>query len=155
MHSSSKGYKSGSKRQTKNTGAGSRSGKGKCLYSILCSIWASYSFLSAQPLIAPIGKNMKDLFLKKLQICMKTYDYNDETKDVKGKVTIIILRVKGSTLFQNYRAYCKNRNKSSKSSSLILTRSCRWSRRTYSDHCPTSRNPTWLSVRQVLNKRKR
>lgn len=29
---------------------------------------------------------MKDLFLKKLQICMKTYDYTDETKDVKGKV---------------------------------------------------------------------
>jgi len=33
-----------------------------------------------------IGKNMKDLFLKKLQICMKTFDYADETKDVKGKV---------------------------------------------------------------------
>jgi len=29
---------------------------------------------------------MKDLFLKKLQICMKTYDYADENKDVKGKV---------------------------------------------------------------------
>lgn len=28
---------------------------------------------------------MKDLFLKKLQICMKTFDYADETKDVKGK----------------------------------------------------------------------
>ena len=34
-----------------------------------------------------IDKNgMKEIFLKKLQICMKTYDYNDETKDVKGKV---------------------------------------------------------------------
>jgi serine/threonine-protein phosphatase 2A regulatory subunit B' len=28
---------------------------------------------------------MKELFIKKLQICMKIYDYNDETKDVKGK----------------------------------------------------------------------
>jgi len=33
---------------------------------------------------------MKDLFLKKLQICMKTYDYTDETKDVKGKVNSIV-----------------------------------------------------------------
>ena len=31
------------------------------------------------------SKNMKDLFLKKLQTCMKIYDYKDETKDVKGK----------------------------------------------------------------------
>lgn len=29
---------------------------------------------------------MKELFIKKLHICTKTYDYNDETKDVKGKV---------------------------------------------------------------------
>eukprot|EP00344_Euplotes_crassus_P002205 CAMPEP_0197009938 /NCGR_PEP_ID=MMETSP1380-20130617/52085_1 /TAXON_ID=5936 /ORGANISM="Euplotes crassus, Strain CT5" /LENGTH=449 /DNA_ID=CAMNT_0042431515 /DNA_START=102 /DNA_END=1448 /DNA_ORIENTATION=- len=28
---------------------------------------------------------MKELFNKKLQICMKAYDYKDETKDVKGK----------------------------------------------------------------------
>lgn len=33
---------------------------------------------------------MKDLFLKKLQICMKTYDYADETKDVKGKVRQVL-----------------------------------------------------------------
>jgi serine/threonine-protein phosphatase 2A regulatory subunit B' len=31
------------------------------------------------------SKNMKDLFLKKLQICMKLHDYKDETKDVKAK----------------------------------------------------------------------
>ena len=37
-----------------------------------------------------LAKNMKDLFLKKLQICMKTYDYTDETKDVKGKVNSIV-----------------------------------------------------------------
>lgn len=30
-------------------------------------------------------KNMKELFLKKLQTCTKVYDYKDETKDVKGK----------------------------------------------------------------------
>lgn len=30
---------------------------------------------------------MKELFIKKLHICTKTYDYNDETKDVKGKVS--------------------------------------------------------------------
>lgn len=31
------------------------------------------------------SKNMKELFLKKLQTCMKIYDYKDETRDVKGK----------------------------------------------------------------------
>ena len=36
--------------------------------------------------MAIIGKNSKEAFLKKLQICMKTYDYKDETKDVRGKV---------------------------------------------------------------------
>jgi hypothetical protein len=38
-----------------------------------------------------LDKNSKELFLKKLQICMKVYDYNDETKDVKGKVSIFSL----------------------------------------------------------------
>ena len=27
--------------------------------------------------------------MKKLQLCMKTYDYKDEQKDVKGKVTTV------------------------------------------------------------------
>ena len=64
--STSKGYKSSSKRTGggKHTGSGSRPDKGSQRTS---------------------GKNMKELFLKKLQICMKIYDYNDETKDVKGK----------------------------------------------------------------------
>ena len=35
----------------------------------------------------PLDKNSKDVFLKKLQICMKNYDYKDETKDVRGKVS--------------------------------------------------------------------
>lgn len=39
-------------------------------------------------LIFALDKNSKDVFLKKLQICMKTYDYKDETKDVRGKVRI-------------------------------------------------------------------
>jgi hypothetical protein len=30
-------------------------------------------------------KNSKDTFLKKLQICMKNFDYKDESRDVKGK----------------------------------------------------------------------
>lgn len=34
-----------------------------------------------------LEKNSKESFLKKLQICMKIYDYKDETKDVKGKVS--------------------------------------------------------------------
>jgi len=33
-----------------------------------------------------LDKNSKEVFIKKLQLCMKTYDYKDETKDVKGKV---------------------------------------------------------------------
>jgi hypothetical protein len=36
-----------------------------------------------------VDKNSKDTFLKKLQICMKTYDYKDEARDVKGKVRLI------------------------------------------------------------------
>ena len=32
-------------------------------------------------------KNSKEQFIKKLQMCMKTYDYKDEQKDVKGKVS--------------------------------------------------------------------
>jgi hypothetical protein len=35
-------------------------------------------------------KNSKDVFLKKLQLCMKHFDYKDETKDVKAKVINII-----------------------------------------------------------------
>ena len=27
--------------------------------------------------------------MKKINLCMKTYDYKDETKDVKGKVSLI------------------------------------------------------------------
>ncbi len=38
----------------------------------------------------PLGKNSKEAFLKKLQLCMKHYDYKDETKDVRGKVRTII-----------------------------------------------------------------
>ena len=34
-----------------------------------------------------IDKNSKEAFLKKLQLCMKNYDYKDETKDVRGKVS--------------------------------------------------------------------
>lgn len=33
-----------------------------------------------------LDKNSKEAFIKKLQICMKHYDYKDETKDVRGKV---------------------------------------------------------------------
>jgi len=35
-----------------------------------------------------IDKNSKEAFLKKLQVCMKHYDYKDETKDVRGKVSL-------------------------------------------------------------------
>ena len=31
------------------------------------------------------AKNSKESFQKKLLICQKTYDYKDESKDVKGK----------------------------------------------------------------------
>ena len=34
---------------------------------------------------AVVNKNSKEQFIKKLQVCMKTYDYKDEQKDVKGK----------------------------------------------------------------------
>jgi len=31
------------------------------------------------------GKSAKDAFLKKIDVCMKIYDYRDESKDVKAK----------------------------------------------------------------------
>jgi len=52
---------------------------------------------------------MKDLFLKKLQICMKTYDYADETKDVKGKVSRFISRAKELTPSLNFKVCFKNK----------------------------------------------
>ena len=33
-----------------------------------------------------IDKNTKEAFLKKLKLCMQSFDYKDESKDVKGKV---------------------------------------------------------------------
>jgi len=41
-----------------------------------------------------VDKNSKDAFIKKLQMCMKTYDYKDEGRDVKGKVTSLLLHIK-------------------------------------------------------------
>jgi hypothetical protein len=40
---------------------------------------------SRKDAVAPNSKSSKEMFLKKLQICMKNYDYKDEHKDVKGK----------------------------------------------------------------------
>ncbi len=38
----------------------------------------------------PQGKNSKEAFLKKIKICMKNFEYSDETKDVKGKVSELV-----------------------------------------------------------------
>jgi hypothetical protein len=38
-----------------------------------------------QPLILT-ESGTKENFIKKLQLCSKTFDYHDETKDVRGKV---------------------------------------------------------------------
>ena len=35
-----------------------------------------------------LDKNTKEAFLKKLKLCMQNFDYKDETKDVKGKVSL-------------------------------------------------------------------
>ena len=35
-----------------------------------------------------VDKNSKESFIKKLQLCMKHFDYKDDTKDVKGKVSL-------------------------------------------------------------------
>ena len=42
-----------------------------------------------------IDKNSKEQFIKKLQLCMKTYDYKDEQKDVKGKVGKVLTKKNG------------------------------------------------------------
>lgn len=34
-----------------------------------------------------VDKNSKESFIKKIHLCSKIYDYKDETKDVKGKVS--------------------------------------------------------------------
>lgn len=48
---------------------------------------ATASGNAAQPRggAASSNKNTKESFQKKLLICQKTYDYKDESKDVKGK----------------------------------------------------------------------
>ena len=38
-----------------------------------------------------LDKNTKEAFLKKLKLCMQNFDYKDETKDVKGKVSLLHL----------------------------------------------------------------
>ena len=60
--------------------------------------------------VTVVDKNSKDAFLKKLQLCMKTYDYKDETKDVRGKVIIhsdysihLISHLRMSTLILNQK----------------------------------------------------
>ena len=45
-------------------------------------------------------KNSKEQFIKKLQMCMKNYDYKDEQKDVKGKVSFLFLLHLGYLLTQ-------------------------------------------------------
>ena len=37
-----------------------------------------------------VSKNSKEQYIKRLQMCMKTYDYKDEQKDVKGKVSRLV-----------------------------------------------------------------
>jgi len=50
---------------------------------------------------------------------MKTYDYADETKDVKGKVINLIVRVNESMQSLNFNLYFKNRRVSCNSSFQI------------------------------------
>ena len=50
---------------------------------------AACSPLTLRVLPTCADKNSKEQFIKKLQICMKTYDYKDESKDVKAKVSIM------------------------------------------------------------------
>jgi len=38
-----------------------------------------------------IDKNTKEAFLKKLKLCMQSFDYKDEQKDVKGKVSNLLI----------------------------------------------------------------
>lgn len=56
-----------------------------------------------------LDKNSKEAFIKKLQMCMKHYDYKDETKDVKGKVSNMLSRFR-----LNASTPSKNSNKCSK-----------------------------------------
>ena len=38
-----------------------------------------------------VDKNSKESFINKLHLCSKIYYYKDETKDVKGKVSLIFI----------------------------------------------------------------
>ena len=40
-----------------------------------------------KPNIECVEKNNKDMLMRKLALCQRTYDYKDETKDVKQKVS--------------------------------------------------------------------
>ena len=60
----------GSKTSSKSSGAPKATASGS----------SSQASRSAAP-----NKNTKEAFLKKLKLCMQTFDYKDETKDAKGK----------------------------------------------------------------------
>jgi hypothetical protein len=46
-------------------------------------------YLGLTPFFALVDKNSKESFIKKIHLCSKIYDYKDETKDVKGKVSLL------------------------------------------------------------------
>ena len=67
---------------TKKTKTGTKSGTSGASKGAT----ASGSATAAQRGVGSTGnKNSKESFQKKLLICQKTYDYKDESKDVKGK----------------------------------------------------------------------
>lgn len=106
---------------------------------------------------------------------MKTYDYKDETKDVRGKViSWLIIRLldiiySRKTFKLNENSYRLRDSMRSTSysrcwatrrtwllwSSLTLTRLCKWSRKTSSVPYPTWKRLTLVSLRQVLSRRMR
>ncbi len=105
---------------------------------------------------------------------MKTYDYKDETKDVRGKVrTWLIIRLidiinsritfkltflyrpRDSTPLTSCSRCWVIRRMWRPWSFRTWTRWCRWSRRTSSAPCPTWRRPTSASQRQVSSRRMR
>lgn len=92
MHGSGKGYKgSGTRGTKKTTGNSSKPGRGSKFRLLVLSDLIPVHFAQPRSLTSSIiGRNMKELFIKKLHICTKTYDYNDETKDVKGKVSDLL-----------------------------------------------------------------
>ena len=135
--------------------------KSKLVCYLLQCIWRWHAFLFCfDDRLFIVDKNSKETFIKKLHLCSKIYDYKDETKDVKGKVSSLsklISSDRRSVLMQSRSSSrCSVTKRMWPSlSSRTLNRWCLWLKRTSLGRFLTLRNRIWRSPRQALIRTKK